>query len=321
MSSTRVEFSQRQLAVIQRMLLAHGSLRRASENTGVKYTTLKQWLSGHRKSLSAENLSAISMRYADLSSALSQGVKLTLQDYRKKGGKIRAQSITLEQMNYIRGQKKDDTRLPLLDDSGALEFYGAMMGDGCISSYYSKYDRCYRNDIVLYGNSLKDEEYFDYLQDLLFTLFNARGYLKTDSHRHTLILTVRNQKIAKWLVSFGFPRGVKGELKIPDSLLALPFDRLRFLLRGFFDTDGSISARKDENYRYPYVFLSTTSGTLRSQFKSILSKQGYPVWETKNSVVFRGIAATNIWFEEVGSSNPRNKERYKRWLLTKRLDH
>ncbi len=318
--SVRVELSIRQLAEIRLHLAREGNLVQIAQKTGVKYTTLKQWLNGHRKSLSALNIELLSKQYPGLVSILSNGTLVELRDYQKKGGRLRAQSVTKKQMARVRQYKKDETRLPSLDEPGALEFYGAMMGDGCISCYYSKYDCCNRQDVILYGNLLKDTEYFEYLRLLVLKLFNVRTYLKTVSARNTLVLTIRNLKIANWLIVNGFPKGVKGQLKIPSKVIVLPFDRLRYLLRGFFDTDGSLSARKGEKYRYPYVFLTTTSGPLRRQFKAILAAQGYPVWETKNSVSFRGISATKKWFNEVGSSNPRNMNRYKRWLSSKRLD-
>lgn len=97
------------------------------------------------------------------------------------------------------------------------------------------------------------------------------------------------------------------------------FPRCYLTVRGIFDTDGQISARKDEKYRYPYIFISSSSNVLRQQLKDILRSQGITAYVYRDNVVVRGLRNFNKWLELVGSSNPRNLKRFKELQETGKL--
>ena len=85
-----------------------------------------------------------------------------------------------------------------------------------------------------------------------------------------------------------------------------------------FDTDGSITARKGENYKYPYIFITTTSKPLRRQLKIILRQKGFPASDIGNDISFRGRKNAEEWFAIIGSNNKRNTDTYKKLLNANR---
>ncbi len=195
-----------------------------------------------------------------------------------------------------------------------------MIGDGCLSKYFASYERRVLYVTLLTGNSLKENEYQLYLSNILSKLFdvNCKPRIRRNSS-NTTILQTSTKRVFDWFIENGFPVGKKDGIVIPKKLLGLPKNKLNKIIRGIFDTDGCISARKDENYRYPYIFISSSSIVLREQIKDILRQQKIPAYVHKDTVVVRGIKNFNKWFELIGSSNLRNLKRYKEFQTSGRL--
>ena len=96
---------------------------------------------------------------------------------------------------------------------------------------------------------------------------------------------------------------------------------LRSCLRGIFDTDGSIFLA-DKGYRkdYPTLEINTTSSVLAYQLKEILSSKfriGFCKHQRGDTlplfkIALNGESMVRRWFEEIGSSNQKHIERYKK---------
>lgn len=195
------------------------------------------------------------------------------------------------------------------------EFYGILMGDGCISQYRD-YQKANRLDTVVTGDKRNEVSYFLYIKSLLKEEFGVGAYLYEYKTENTVRLIIRNKAFASFLLELGFPCGKKYEkLIIPNRFIQLEWNDLKHLIRGLFDTDGSIYAKKNEQYRYPYVSLSSKSILLLQQIHKILRDRNYPFYINCNeNLVMKGIENTKRWMADVGTSNPKHKFKYNHWL-------
>ena len=225
-----------------------------------------------------------------------------------------------QRMLYVRSFKKQKiVKINLPINKYICEFYGILMGDGCISKYqdYEKFNRC---DMVVTGDKRFEMDYYKYIQNLLKARFNINSYIYQYQSNNSLRLTIRNKPFSNYLIKLGFPVGKKYiDLTIPKKLYDLPWNKLKFLIRGMFDTDGTIFAKKNEGYRYPYIGISTKSDRLRSQLISLLRKRGYPFYDSGNDLFMKGIKNIKSWMNDVGCSNPKHRFKYEYWLQNKKL--
>lgn len=142
-------------------------------------------------------------------------------------------------------------------------------------------------------------------------------------------LSVESVKIEKHFNGLGIPSGIKRELFIPDWIKNNERYSKRFL-RGFLDTDGSISCQRNysiKNNTYHTqirIHLSCISKNLMHEIYELLKSfnfkctirlkqpHGYgdkPTYEVK---VAGGIQV-NKWFEEIDSKNPKHITKYLMW--------
>ena len=142
-----------------------------------------------------------------------------------------------------------ETRLPNDFSTSIAEFIGIMMGDGFIGKYDSVYV------IQITGHKINDLEYYKtYLLPLINNIYDVNAHLYI---RHNCIrVTVYSKSIfLKIRRSFNFPVGKKGDITIPSVLLQTLQNKIS-VIRGLFDTDGSISLQRE---KYPVLAITTTS--------------------------------------------------------------
>jgi transcriptional regulator with XRE-family HTH domain len=235
-----------------------------------------------------------------------------------KAGKISAsKDIRNKRIAYARKFKKIP-KLNIKINEFFCEFYGALIGDGCISRF--KREKGERIIISIVGNKKLDSDYLKYLKDNLKKEFNINCYYYEYKNRNVCSLAISNKKFALFLSNIGFPIGKKcGRLKIPNSFFRLDWKFQKMIIRGIFDTDGSICAKKREGYKYPQISLSSQEDILKKQIYKILRKRGYPCWIFQNNIYIRSNISVKKWFEDIGSSNQRNILKYNYWLNNKIL--
>ncbi len=197
-----------------------------------------------------------------------------------------------------------------------LEFFGVMMGDGCIVRFKKPPKGNYYLRIFISGNSKRDSNYMTNYLNSILKRFNVYAYLYREKHTNTLVAVINHKKFAEFLVSLGFPVGKKGQIEIPKWIMELPLEKKFHVIRGLFDTDGSMSARKSEQYRRPMTLIDSESVPLRKQLKIILREAGLPAYDSSGTVGVDGAKGTKKWFELIGSNNPRNLDRYNGWIKT-----
>jgi DNA-binding transcriptional regulator WhiA len=195
------------------------------------------------------------------------------------------------------------------------ELIGAYLGDGYIYRKNRKYQ------IGFTGNIVTDKEYFDYLRDLLLKEFSKEVIPKERSGG--LRITFYSKKVCEFLLDeIGLPHG-EGKCEkafIPNNIIS-DWGLCKNLIRGLFDTDGSVFvSKKPRLKKYPSIELTTCSKKLVEQVKEILEKQGFRVsniwsFDSKKSkrtgyrVGLNGQDNLKRWINEIGFSNPWKMQR------------
>lgn len=211
------------------------------------------------------------------------------------------------------------SKQPDLNAPDFWEFFGAMLGDGCLSKYHVNDRKGARYCMLITGNSKFDGEYFEHLRSLVKRLFGLDPYIRKEKRANVLRFVIHRRAAFEVLKSVGYPVGRKTDLSLPVQVMSLPWERKKVVIRGLFDTDGCIFARKDEGYRYPYIMITSAHEKLRRELVGILRKRGYPAYIHGDDVLVRGAANLRRWMSDIGSSNPKIVKRYEEWIRTGRM--
>lgn len=197
------------------------------------------------------------------------------------------------------------------------ELIGTIIGDGCIR-YKPEISQYY---LEIVGNKDEEIEYFHYLENILKEEFNLKAHIKI--RERGLRLKVYSKLFIEFLIDeLNMPSNKeKGQnIIIPKQIIENP-ELLRCCLRGIVDTDGSLFlSKKSHRQDYPIIEISTTSKKLALQLKEILSNKfriGFRNYQPKGFLtIYRlslnGEEMVDKWFDEIGFSNQRNINRYKK---------
>lgn len=232
-----------------------------------------------------------------------------------KGGTASARSdLRHKRIAYARKFRKFP-KVNIILNEFFCEFYGILLGDGCISKYID-YEGAERYVIQISCNKLLDSNFLKNLKLKLKEEYNLYSYYYEYKDRNICVLSIKNKSLCLELnKSYGVPIGVKYDfIHLSEKILDLHWNIKKFTLRGLFDTDGCILANKRENYRYPWIVITSKSKSFRDQLITILRRQGYPAYNTGQDVCVRGIANVKRWFADIGSSNSRNIKKYEHFL-------
>ncbi len=196
-------------------------------------------------------------------------------------------------------------KIPSIYSEKFAEFYGAMIGDGCIYGTMAAF--------CITCNGVLDEWYVTrYLKNLCFSLFNVQPRIYYAKKEQVVRLIINSVEITRFMVKFGYPRGRKKnvDLEIPKEFFS---DKklLSACLRGMIDTDGGI-------YPHPHTkimldFTSVIPSVIASVSKA-LDMLGLRYGTSKNRMQFYGRDKLAAYFSVVGSSNPRNIIRYLQFI-------
>ncbi len=221
-----------------------------------------------------------------------------------KGGEI----SLLRRDQRARDSFKVDINNPLF-----LEFYGALLGDGWLSTLSYQYR--YKKNlwwVGICGHSKLDKEYLMFLGDIINKLFIRKFTTKYKKNKDAMEIIFSY----KYLILFmnkelGFPIGKKINLKI-DNRIVKDWSKLKYTIRGIFDTDGCFYLDKTPVGRpYPCISISMKAPILIKQIYSSLIDMGFKVNYKKRKdkmhrITLKGRKQLNKWMEEIGSSNPKH---------------
>lgn len=202
-------------------------------------------------------------------------------------------------------KKTDNKILDLnLNSPELAEFIGVLIGDGFIG----KYGR--HMLIQITGHKINDRAYYcTYLIPLIKKIFNvdAKFYERDTCIRLSIYSKVVFNTIKK---VFDFPVGRKLNLSIPKNIIKTKECKIS-LIRGIFDTDGSISLQRG---KYPVISITTISEILAKQMQEILNEFNFGAYICRSKgrdnykdsfrVVIFGKQKVLKWKKLINSSNP-----------------
>lgn len=197
------------------------------------------------------------------------------------------------------------------------ELVGLVLGDG--------YIHISDNRICVSG-SLGDIHYYKNHVSFLFKdLFNKSPNIYKVNNKNSYLLQMENKYIFEFLISkIGMLRGSKkGRAKVPSFLVKNP-KLFPHILRGLFDTDGSLKfSKQNKKYLYyPRVRISASMSPIVDQIKYFLDQLDFNFSfhkdhkDINNEVyVFEISGKENLhkWMEIIGSSNPVHYTKYLVW--------
>lgn len=210
------------------------------------------------------------------------------------------------------GQKaaltKERRIIPLdfnLEDDSFLELYGALIGDGWLSSL--KKESMWA--LGLCGHLKLDRLYIEYLAKIVDHLLQRKGYFSERLKYNVIEFRFRHKQFFKFLTEeLNFPMGKKENLIIHSKIFSLGYKKTRYVIRGIFDTDGSFYLEKNKKgiSNYPCLSIHMKEPLLLEQLFTLLKEEGFRVSfdRTNNQIKLKGKEQLNKWLNEIGSSNP-----------------
>jgi len=217
-------------------------------------------------------------------------------------------------------------------NENTAELVGLSLGDGGLN--YRTGNKRLR--FQLRGSLKEDKEHYDnyiiplFNKEIMNPAFNGKKVgVVFNKNAGFYGISKESEKLILLNEVLGIPIGVKKELFVPRWIKDNKKYTRRFL-RGFFDTDGSISCQrnysiKDNKYHTQIrISLSCCSNNLIKEIRDLLAALEFKCllkkyvwrekkWSTLYSVVLSGGIQVDRWFKLIGSKNPKHATKYFVW--------
>lgn len=204
--------------------------------------------------------------------------------------------------------------------------YGILLGDGCLCKHVNKSGRKYYF-ISITGNYYDDKPFYNLIVVPLLNRLriNKKQVRFKDRKKYGKIeITISDKVLFNQLNEIGFPIGKKGpDLEIPKIFYKK--DLLKYIVQGFFATDGSLVLTKNPNKFYPRIESRTIHKILIKQIHEYLLSIGMngshyfclsrpdPRWKVVQDQYrfqFNGKKNLILFEEKVGFINPKQCKKF-----------
>ena len=147
--------------------------------------------------------------------------------------------------------------------------YGIMLGDGCLSLVNGN-----KKFISITGSLDDDLPFYKEVISLLLNEFRGKDTnIKFRKDCRAIDFNFTDKNLFELIASNGFPIGKKGpNLIIPEVFYE--DNLLKYIVQGFFATDGSLVLTKNPNKFYPRIESQVIHGKLLNQIVDYLKKIG-----------------------------------------------
>ena len=205
---------------------------------------------------------------------------------------------------------------PSLHDKKLAELVGIILGDGCIGIY-----ECKANDKIKVQHKLQitlskaEKAYAYYIKDLFIELFDVEPIIKFRKNENALDILIFKKSVVLFFIEKVklklSPK--KGRVIIPEIYTIPPFDK--FVLRGYFDTDGCITLTNNNGILYPRIEFKVQSISLKNQFEVILKRMKfrfgvYQIGVERFRFQLNGKVQLQKWAREIGSKNENHIKKF-----------
>lgn len=209
-------------------------------------------------------------------------------------------------------------------------FYGILLGDGSIGKYgYKKYKNKFNYNINITCNALDDWPFTNkVILPILKEITGKEIFPRKDIDRNSIRINFSNKPLFYFLKGIGFPVGKKGQNLIIPSIF-YEKNLIKYIIQGFFATDGCICLTKNPNKYYPRIESQTIHKKMILQIKDYLEFLGmkgkFYDCKSKPSLHFKNVQARYkfqfngkenlLLFEKhIGFVNPKHKDRFSNFL-------
>lgn len=224
---------------------------------------------------------------------------------KSKGGKISKGSLK-------------DIKIPDKDEK-LSEFIGILLGDGNITKirFYKKNKKRGVYQIKIAGDYYKDKDYhLNYIKPLCEDLFGIKAKeIRIKKHGERFIC-LSSRKLVEFLEEMELKSGnkIKNKVTIPRWV----FENKKCLttcVRGLIDTDGSIFRMSNRDYNLIRIIFTNHNIRLLNDTRGAFIKLGFnpsKIINKRNFYLSRKLEIEK-YLKEIGFSNMKHKERFKRF--------
>ena len=200
------------------------------------------------------------------------------------------------------------------------EFVGVMLGDGNIGIYNckagNKIKKQHRIKVTL---DSRNKHYIDYVFNLMKDVLDVEPRICFKKKENAVdIATYRKEKFFYVLNEIGLKVSPKwNTMEIPQKFMKKELHA--HILRGLFDTDGSVTIFNNNGIIYPRIEIRICPSPAQNQFIDILNKLDFnykvqKLEKGKIKIRISGIKELKKWFDIVGSSNRSHIQRANQFL-------
>jgi len=200
--------------------------------------------------------------------------------------------------------------------------YGIMLGDGCLSSFNK------RKYLVIAGSMADDKPFFEnIIKPIISSLVNKNPPIIYRPSKGAIYLNFVNKALFDFIADFGFPVGKKGDrLFIPEILYKK--NLVKYLVKGFFATDGSLVLTDNCGVLYPRVEANGVAIRLIKEIGAFLNSKdincnvyeakrikqsGFVNRNTQYRLQINGRKNLNKFVKTIGFINPKQIEKLNRY--------
>ena len=207
---------------------------------------------------------------------------------------------------------------PNLKNPKLAEFIGVLLGDGSIGKYKCKAGERvktqYRTKVTL---SSREKEYLNYLDKIFQEIFGIEPIKRQKKNENVIEMLSYRKELFKFLTQeIGLKEAPKwNNAVIPKRYLKNNLEK--DVLRGYFDTDGSLVLTDNNGTLYPRLEMKICPSPMQKQLISILERLGfrfgvYKIGKGKVRIQLNGKGQLNKWIKEVGFSNKKHTKKNKK---------
>ncbi len=194
-----------------------------------------------------------------------------------------------------------------LNDPLFLEFYGNLLGDGWLSNFYSGGKKVWL--IGISCNLLHEKPLVENYRLRVNKLFNRNRKIRERLDGNVAELIFSHKILLKYLnKELDFPIGRKENLSIHKSIFCLGYEKIKHVIRGIFDTDGTFYLGRNRKGipSYPIIAIHMNEPLLIRQIGETLKRVNFRISYSNGGKMVRlqGKEQLKKWMEEIGSSNP-----------------
>ena len=201
-------------------------------------------------------------------------------------------------------------KFPNKSNRKLAEFIGILLGDGSISI------KEYRVQITLHKNEIN---YAIYISRLIIKLFNIKPKIRFRKNENALDIRIFSKQFVDFLLNeIGLVPAPKwNRAVIPDYYIGSRLDK--YILRGYFDTDGSIVITNNNGTIYPRLEMKVCPSPMKNSLIKILKRRNfrfgaYNIENNRTRIQMNGYSQLFKWIKEIGIKNTNQLNKIKKLI-------